>query len=127
MALHSYHSSDDRPDLIEELRRFGLLGGQTGRQDAMARAQGMAPEMPIPQIASGGGGPPPMMPMPAPAVGDPLQLFMGGDRGRGPGNQPILDRIKARGAQSGGGYDPMTGIDWNTGRGGGTWRKAIGK
>lgn len=108
---------DDRPDLIEELTRFGLIGpppGGYGPQGGRPRSN--APEMPVPQIDRGSGGPLPMIPMTPPAVGNPLQMLMGG----GGGPTPFGNYLQSQGTKLWGGFDPQSGIRWNTGRRGQT-------
>ena len=103
--------------LIEELRRFGLLGGP----------QSNAPQMPIPQLDPGVPAQIPVMPnMPAPAVGNPseaVDMMFGGV----PSKSPLMDSARSEWSKNYGGYDPVSGIDWNTGRGGQTFGKAMGK
>ena len=105
MALHSDH--EERPDLIDELRRFGLLGDSRPRDNA--------PKMPVPQIDRAQGGVLPQMPMAAPPGGfNPMQMGGGG----GPN---ILDIFRqSQNTKFVGGFDPLAaggqGINWNTGR-----------
>ena len=72
MELHS--TPEARPDLDEELVRFGLLD----------RLRASGPQMPVPQINRAQGGALPMMPMAQPAGSDPLQMLMGGGGGFDP-------------------------------------------
>ena len=113
MALHSDHSSDDRPDLLEELIRFGLVDRQRDRP------RDNAPQMPVPELDRTEGGVLPQMPMAAPPGGfNPMQMGGGG----GPN---IFDIFRqSQNTKYVGGYDPLAaggqGINWNIGRQGQT-------
>ena len=102
MALHS--DDEERPDLIDELRRFGLLGDSRPRDNA--------PQMPVPEIDRAQGGVLPQMPMAAPPGGfNPMQMGGGGG-----GPTMFGNYLQSQGTKLWGGFDPQSGINWNTGR-----------
>ncbi len=70
-----------------------------------------APDMPVPNLNRDQGAPLPQIPMAAPQFSDPFQ-----SRGGGTSDPWLLNSLKSEGTKLWGGYDPTTGIDWDTGR-----------